>query len=360
MAKHVFLLAGEQSGDNLGANLVREIKAQSPDTKLTAIGGDGMQAAGATLITHIRELNVMGFVEVLLHLPKIFRVYKRVKQHLIATQPDWVILIDYAGFNLKVAKLAKSLGIKVCFYVSPKVWAWKAGRIAKIKASVDLMAVLFPFEVPIYEKAGVPVMCVGHPLALNINHTKQDTGLTIGILPGSRTQELKRLMPTLLACVKQTKATRPSAKFILPIAPNRSVQDFSAYDLTDIELTNDSVQKVSAHLHCAIVCSGTTTLELALHHVPMVIVYKTSWLSYQIAKRVVRIPWIGLCNIVAEKLICPELIQHDATPEKICAALEPLLADSPEHQAQMNAMEALETKVRVEAGNAKLVDSLAI
>ena len=329
VAKHVFLIAGEASGDLLGARLIADLKARDANLYYSGIGGPKMQQAGCKIILPSEQLAVMGLWEVLIYAFTIFRALQLVKRYLITTHPDLIVLIDFAGFNLKVAKIAQALNIKVLFYVSPKIWAWNYRRIHKIKQFVNHMAVLFPFEVALYQQVRLPVTFVGHPLTemipeqtpaslLPYQNLKLNPNLpVIGILPGSRKQEIKYLMPTLIATCEIIQQQLPGVQFVLPLAPTLDRKLFDSYKLAHIKIITQDAHTVLPLCHAAIICSGTATLETALFKVPMVIVYRMNWLSYLLARLLVKVKFIGLCNIVAQREVAKEFIQQAANPKSI-------------------------------------------
>ncbi|MFT6372389.1 MAG: lipid-A-disaccharide synthase [Cocleimonas sp.] len=338
-APHIMILAGEASGDSHAAEFVNEIKQLRPDIRLTGMGTTLMKKAGVEVFFDSASIAVVGLIEVLRHWGDIKKAMDLVKTALEETKPDLLILVDYPEFNLKMARHAKSLGIKVLFYISPQVWAWRPKRIHKIGRSIDHMAVLFKFEQAFYEKANIPVSFVGHPLVdkvkANIDAKKSRINLgldqndaVVGLFPGSRKSEIQRLLPVMLETAKLMRHRNPALKFILPVA---STLDYDAIKQqcelsgVDIQLTRDDIYDLIVCCNAIVSCSGTVTLEIALLNTPMCLVYKISWLSYQIMSRLINIPHIGLANIVANKLIVKELLQDDATPQTIATELFQLL-----------------------------------
>jgi lipid-A-disaccharide synthase len=340
------LLAGEASGDAHGAEVAVELKKMQPEIRLTGMGSDEMQQAGVELFFDSRSIAVVGIVEILKHWGDIKQAMNLVKQRLETTRPDLLILVDYPEFNLKMARHAKSLGIKVLFYISPQVWAWRPRRIHKIGRSIDHMAVLFEFEVDYYQRANIPVTFVGHPLVdkvktgKNVDTTRQRLGIdqdarVVGLFPGSRHSEINKHLELLLdtaASMQQQDAALQqqdaALQFVLPVAASLNYDEIKqvcdGYDIR-LTLTQDELYDVIANCDVIASCSGTVTLEIALLQVPMCIIYKTSELSYQILKRLITIDHLGLANIITQKEIVKELIQHDATPQKIGTELFELL-----------------------------------
>lgn len=373
-AKKIMLIAGEASGDNHGAEVVKVLKQQYPDLQFSGMAGPAMRAVGVQALVRSEEMAVMGFVEVLANFKTIYCAYQIVKHELKRNPPAVIILIDYPGFNLKIAALAKSLGIKVLYYVSPQIWAWKKGRIKKIKACVDMMAVIFPFEVEIYKKAGVPVQYVGSPLAeevahcnltqvqarekLNLDQTKQ----TLVLLPGSRHIEIQRIFPVMLEAAAKLKEKYPNLQFVLPVASMLDMSDLTQHlqaHHPQIKLIKGEAYTAIRAADVALCTSGTVTLETALLNTPMILIYKMKSLTYQIIKRLIKIKYIGLCNIVAEKKFIPELIQDEASVENITYHLSELLTDPTKRQAQLKIFAEIQEKLKGESA-AKHVAALAI
>jgi lipid-A-disaccharide synthase len=336
------IMAGEASGDQHAAHLVQEIKALNPNVLFSGIGGDKMAAAGVERICDISRLNIMGFTEVVRHFKVVYQIFKQIEAHLRETKPDALILVDYPGFNLRLAKKAKAMGIKVIYYISPQLWAWKPGRMKIIQENVDLMAVILPFEKKMYDKAGVKAHFVGHPLIQTVKTTLSHQEVCekwhlplnkklIGMLPGSRRGEIKRIFPVMLSAAEKLQQHNENLAFVLPIAPTLSKKDFEPY-LRNSSLTfhyvNDDHYDVVHACHSLMVTSGTATLETALLQKPMVLVFKTSTINYLLAKSFIRVKYIGLCNLLAQKMIIPEMIQHDLTPANLFHAMQRFIDDT--------------------------------
>ena len=336
------IVAGEASGDLHGSNLVREALRLRPDLAFFGIGGPRMREAGVTTLVDSSEMAVVGLIEVISHFNVIWRALSTLKRIIRTDPPDLLILIDYPDFNLHLAKSAKKAGVRVLYYISPQVWAWRVGRVKKIARVVDRMAVVLPFEVPFYEKEGVPVTFVGHPLvdAVRPAMTRAAAlacfGLdterrTIGLFPGSRRGELKNLLPTILAAARLLKSRFPDSQFILPLASSLAAEDLAPYlagSGLDIKVVEGKGYDVMQVCDAIITVSGTVTLEIALMGVPMVIIYRVSPLTYAVGKRLVRIEHAGLCNIVAGERVVRELIQDDADPAGIAAEIGRILTDA--------------------------------
>ncbi len=344
------MVAGEASGDHHGAAVAAALRERLGDVDIFGIGGVRMREAGVRTLVDAAEMAVVGLVEVVAHFPTIYRAFSLLAGILKRQPPDLLILIDYPDFNLRLARVAKKHGVKVLYYISPQVWAWRSGRVHTIARRVDHMAVVFPFEVPFYERAGVPVTFVGHPLldsvcpsadrsALQREFGLDPARMTVGLFPGSRRSELRSLFPTILATARLLRERHPDLQFVLPLATSLTRADLEP-QLTEAGLPVTVIPNRSydAMLLCdaIVTVSGTVTLEIALMGVPMVIIYKVSPLTYQIGIRLIRVDHVGLCNIVAGERVVPELIQHDAEPEKIASEIEKMLGDR-EYSAVMTA-----------------------
>ena len=343
---HVMLLAGEASGDAHGSEVATQLLQLEPAIRLSGMGSSEMRQAGVDLFFDSSSIAVMGIVEIAKHWGEIKKAMALVRQQLETTRPDLLVLIDYPEFNLKMARHAKSLGIKVLFYISPQVWAWRPKRIHKIGRSIDHMAVLFKFEQEYYQKANIPVTFVGHPLVDKVKTSaqlatkKQRLGVAedhrlVGLFPGSRNSEIARHLELMLESAVQIQQHNPKLSFVLPVA---AALDFDAIQQTcsrypvNIILTRDELYDVIASCDAIVSCSGTVTLEIALLEIPLCIIYRTSWLSYQIMSRLITIEHIGLANIITRQQIVKELIQDDATPDNISQEMLRLLDDAPYRQ----------------------------
>jgi lipid-A-disaccharide synthase len=300
------------------------------------MGGIGMRQAGVELVVDATSLAVVGIVEVLANYRRIKQVLEQVKREIHHKPPDLLILIDYQEFNQRLAKYAKSIGVKVLFYISPQVWAWRPKRVYKMAKIVDRMAVIFPFEVPLYEKAHVPVTFTGHPLVDEaVRDKSRDQALsalakldhdiviapTVALMPGSRLSEINRLLPIQIECVRELRRRKPELQFILPLANSLDLEDLADYQVElnafGIHVVEHATYDAIQASDCVIVASGTATLEIGLLGTPMVIIHKIAPLSYLILRRLVTLRHIGLVNIVPGKEIVKEYIQKDATPENI-------------------------------------------
>lgn len=337
----LMIVTGEASGDLHGAHVVREIKKLLPDIDCYGVGGTQMQQAGVDIQTNVSELSVVGLVEVLKHYPRLRKILSKTKDTLKLKKPDLLILIDSPDFNLPLAKAAKQYGIKIMYYISPQIWAWRKGRIKLIQKYVDMMAVVFPFEEKFYLDAGVPVEYVGHPLIKEARATIEKnqfitfTGLDsskklIGLFPGSRVSEIENNYPILLGAANNLLQKRQDIQFITPIATTLSDDLIKKYILeTDIEVhtTSENIYNVINACDAIAAASGTVTLQITLMQVPMLIVYKISPITYQIFKRIVKFTYAGIANVIAKKEISREFIQADATSENVSVELNKLLSD---------------------------------
>jgi lipid-A-disaccharide synthase len=337
----ILFSAGESSGDQHAANLFLEIKKHQPDINAIGMGGAKMAQVGVDIRYDSAGIAVIGVVEVLKHYGEIRRALTLMKQIIDTERPDLLVCVDYKEFNFKLATYAKQQGIKVLFYVSPQVWAWRAGRVKAYGKVIDMMAVIFPFEVPYYEAENVPVRYVGHPSVDKVHPQTSKAediarfGLdankrVVGLLAGSRANEIKRLLPVMLAAAVLLKAKFSDCQFILPQADSISDELLAEY-LTDspVKVTVIKQQPYNVIQCCDAVMttSGTATLEIALLTVPMVICYKLSPLTYWLGRLLVKTPFIGLPNIVAGKSIVKEFIQHEATADNLATEVERILTD---------------------------------
>ncbi len=329
--KKILIVAGEPSGDLHGSEVAKALLRRDPEINIYGVGGNKLKSAGVRIMFNSDDLAVVGITEALEKFGLIRNVFKRLKRSLTEDPPDLVILIDYPEFNLRLARVAQKRGIPVLYYISPQVWAWRKGRVKKIARRVDRLVVVFPFEAAYYQKENVDVTFVGHPLveAVRPKMTREDarqkfgldpSGNTIGLLPGSRKREIFSLLPAMLAAAEIISSHFPHLQFILPLAPTCKQDDILGivrqYNI-EIKIINDYYYEVIDVSDFIIVASGTATLETALLCTPMLIVYKTSFLTYIIGKMLIKVKNIGLVNIVAGKKIVPELIQGRVTPEEI-------------------------------------------
>lgn len=328
-----YIIAGEASGDLHGSNLINELKKQDASIEIRCWGGEKMKEAGGELVKHYRELAFMGFAEVLMNLRTIFRNLAFCKEDILQYKPDALILIDYPGFNLRIAKWAKQQGLKIIYYISPQVWAWKENRVKSMKQCIDKMLVILPFEKEYYKnKWNWEVEYVGHPLIEVIENHKAEVfhesladKPIIAMLPGSRKQEILKKLPVML----EVSPSFPAYQFIVAKAPGASEEFYNDLlkDYSNVSYVADKTYDLLLQSKAALVTSGTATLETALFGVPEVVCYKGSYLSYQIGKRLVNIKYISLVNLIMDKLVVKELIQTDFTVEAVKKELQLLLRD---------------------------------
>jgi lipid-A-disaccharide synthase len=364
-----YLIAGEASGDLHASNLVKEIKLRDKDALFRAWGGDLMKKEGVEIVKHISELAFMGFAEVLLNLPTILNNLSFCKKDILAFQPDVLILVDYPGFNLRIAKFARAKGIRVNYYISPQIWAWKRSRVHTIKKVVDKMLVILPFEKEFYKQYGLDVEFVGHPLLDAIAGIKapQDFRLThqlsnkpiVALLPGSRKQEIKRMLPLMLAASKNF----PEYEFVLAGAPSVDptfYEHFLAGYQTKV--VNNQTYSLLLHSSAALVTSGTATLETALLDIPQVVCYRGSTLSYQIAKRLIKVKYISLVNLIMDQYVVTELIQDELTTDELCNQLNRIIHPTNHRKQLLEQYESLRKKLGGQGASAKaaaiIVDGL--
>ena len=329
-----YIVAGEASGDLHGANLMKEIFKQDSDADIRFWGGDLMKEVGGTLVSHYKERAFMGFIEVIMNLRKIFGFIKFCKEDIEVFNPDVIVFIDNSGFNLRIAKWAKEKGFRTNYYISPQVWASRASRVEAIKRDVDQMFVILPFEKEFYNKYDYSVEFVGHPLIDGIadrpqvdervfrkEHNLGEKEI-IALLPGSRKQEITKMLSTMLLMVDKF----PEYQFVIAGAPSQSKSFYKDFiSNKNVKFINNKTYDLLSVSHAALVTSGTATLETALFKVPQVVCYKGSWLSYQIAKRIITLKYISLVNLIMDKEVVTELIQNDFNKQKLEQELQSIL-----------------------------------
>lgn len=343
------VVAGEASGDMHAAALVRALQLFDPTLRFYGVGGEKLREAGVRLIADAADMAVVGLTEVCRKLPFIIKVMQQLTRSWRVEKPAAIILVDYPDFNLILARLAHKRGIRVFYYISPQVWAWRRGRIQDIRRFVDKMAVILPFEESLYRSAGVDADFVGHPLLDMIDCSSSQTaarekiglplaGHIVSLLPGSRPGEVMRLLPVCLEAARNMRR-QGNVHFIMPLASTLSrdfVEEIIARHHVPVTVISQAIYDVLAASDLAIVASGTATLEAALLEIPMIVIYRVSWLSYLLGKMFIQVKNIGLVNIMAGKTIVPELIQGAANPESL-AALATGLLENPGERARMKA-----------------------
>jgi len=355
-----YLVAGEASGDLHGANLMKAIKERDPDAVFRYYGGDLMQAKGGELVKHYAEMAFMGFIEVVANLPTILANLKACKKDVASWQPDALILIDFPGFNLKIAEFAKKQGLLVCYYISPKVWAWNQKRVLKIKRIVDRMFCILPFEVDFYKSWGMDVDYIGNPLLDAISAFKPDESFIekndlagkkiIALLPGSRKQEISRLLPEMAGLTYKF----PEHQFVIAGAPTFNADYYTQFTGgKTIPVVFNATYDLLTHAEAAVVASGTATLETALFNVPQVVVYKGHPISIGIARMVVKIKFISLVNLIMDSAVVKELIQADCSTPVIAEELNALIGDKVYRQKMLDNYDQLDERMGEPGASAK-------
>jgi lipid-A-disaccharide synthase len=350
--KKLLIVTGETSGDLHAAKVVKELKLLLPNIKTSGIGGEKLKAEGVNLLYDIKELAVIGFLEIIPKLFKIRNALNLVYKYLLEEKPDLCLLVDYPGFNLKVARFAKKQGIKVVYYILPQVWAWGKGRIKTIEKYVDKGIVILPFEQQIYKN--LETRFFGHPLIdtlqtympTNAGKTSLKVQNKVALLPGSRKDEIRHILPIMLNCVKLL----PEYEFVLPVAPGidrnwlqSMIETYLPVDKRNKITLSDNTCETLKNVSFALVKSGTATLETCIMKVPMVIIYKTSAISYFISRLLVKTKWIGLPNLISGKQIVPEFIQYNVNPEKIVNSMKDVLKNTNELTLEFERVNSLIT-----------------
>jgi lipid-A-disaccharide synthase len=355
-----YLVAGEASGDLHGANLMKALKELDRQAEFRFFGGDLMQAEGGALVKHYSDMAFMGFVEVVINLKTILNNLKLCKADIAAYQPDVLILIDFPGFNLKIADFAKARGLIVCYYISPKVWAWNQKRVLKIKRTVDHLFCILPFEVDFYKTWGMQIDYVGNPLLdavdafkpnadFRANHHLTDKKI-VALLPGSRKQEISRLLPAMLSITDKFK----EYQFVIAGAPSFDIAYYKQYlGDKDFPVIFNATYDILFNAHAAIVASGTATLEAAMFNVPQVVVYKGNALTIGIARMLIKIKFISLVNLIMDRLVVKELIQGDCTTDKITEELHNLLNNDAYRQKMLGDYDELDKRMGLPGASQK-------
>jgi lipid-A-disaccharide synthase len=332
---------GEASGDLHGASVASALKTIQPDVEIFGMGGQAMQAAGVKIVYDIADLGVIGFVEVIKNLPRLFKLRDDLAELMEKERPDVLVIIDYPDFNMRLAKIAKQKGIPVISYISPTVWAWRRGRAKEVAEIVEKVAAIFPFEADVYQEAGANVTFVGHPLLDIVKTTmpKEEAYQYFGadpkrpivlLLPGSRQQEILKLLPDMLAAGEKIVEQVQGTQFFLPVASTISremLHNIIAEYKISVVLTEKNTYDLMNIANVAIAASGTVTLEASLLNLPTIIIYRVATLTYLLGKLLIKIPYISLPNIIAGRKVVPELLQHAVTPENIAQEVLPVLRD---------------------------------
>jgi lipid-A-disaccharide synthase len=367
----LLISCGEASGDLYGAELVRHLRERVAGLDVLGLGGDRLQAQGASLFAHVRDLAVVGLLEVVSHLRDLRAVFRRVLDEADRRPPDAAVLVDYPDFNLRLARELHRRGIPVIYYVSPQLWAWRRGRIHDIRDSVARMLVIFPFEEPLYREAGVPVTFVGHPLVSLVHPAadplalRRDLGLdpdrpVVALLPGSRPKEVAHNLPPIAASVDALANARPDLQFVAAVAasldPSVVRRGLGGRPVT---VVHDRTHAVLSAATAAIVASGTATVEAALLGAPMVVVYRLSPWTYRLGRRFVRVPYYAMVNLIGGRRVVPELIQSDFTAERVLAEMLPLIDDTPARRQMQSGLAAVREKLGGPGASGRAADAVA-
>lgn len=366
--KKLYIIAGEASGDLHASNLIEALLNENAELDFRFWGGDRMQGVHDGLVKHIRDLAFMGFLEVVANLRTIFKNIAFCKEDILAYKPDALILVDYPGFNLRIAEWAKEQGIPVMYYISPQVWAWKQKRVHKIKKIVDKMFVILPFEEPFYAQFNYPVEYVGHPLLDEIaKHSFSEEAITkykerhalddrpiIAVLPGSRKQEVRKKLPVMMEAVKDYS----DYQIVVAGAPSLDPEFYREIVSDEVKIIFNETYRLLALSQAAVVTSGTATLETALFKVPEVVCYKSSGVSYAIAKRLVKVKYISLVNLIMDREVVKELIQHECNAKAIKKELDKILTDGADREKMLKSYEELEKVLGGGGASTKVAQSL--
>jgi len=366
MPDNIFIVAGEDSGDNFGANLINEIKKQNSELQIFAIGGDKIEKTGGVLLENFKKISVVGLTEVIKHLPDVFHVLKKIEKFIKHNSPKFIILIDFPDFNFRVAKIAYKYNIPVYYFVSPQVWAWRQGRVHFLKKYVRKIFAIFPFEVALYKKFGVNVQFIGHPLAATIKNFKPSLNFSnnsqyIALLPGSRYSEIKRLLPIIINSAKLLKKDFADLKFILPVAPNLDYEHIKHIILKQadfIEVIRGNSYDAISGSRLVISASGTATLESALFGKPVIIIYKVNFVSYLLGRLFIKVKYIGMPNILLGKSYNPELIQYNATSENIFIEAKKFLINKAKYEKVANLNKNLINELYSASSYRETIDSI--
>jgi lipid-A-disaccharide synthase len=356
--KNLLIVAGEDSGDMHAADVIRELKARRADVNAWGIGGEKLRAQGVETLHDTREMDVLGIAEVLRRYSFFKQVFNEVLAETDRRRPDAALLVDYPGFNLRLAKELKKRGVKVLFYVCPQVWAWNRGRIPKMAEIIDRLMVIFPFEVDVFKDVDLQVDFVGHPMVDELRAFRAEPPRElpwsgekkIALLPGSRRQEIRYILEPLLEAAQKLEASRPGISFIIPVPERRKELIEEVLQKTgkaprNLSVVTGQAREVLKQADAAFVASGTATLEAALLGCPTVLVYRGGFVNYLFVKALIRVPWLGIANIVSGREIMPERLQQEMTPLKLVAAIDPLINATPERAAMLEDFQTLEKKL---------------
>lgn len=363
---------GEPSGDLYAGALAAELRTRLPDIDIFGFGGDHLQRSGGRLLGHFTGFSVTGLTEAVRVLPRSYAMFRRLVSAARELRPDVFVAIDFPDFNFRLVAALRRLGIPIVYYISPQLWAWRPGRMQTMKRLVDRVLVIFPFEEPLYAREGVPVRFVGHPLvdlararqprpAFLTEHGLAPDAPTVALLPGSRPNELRRIVPVLAAAIPLIRARLPAAQFVVACAPNLPEALFSR--LTDVGfmppvLVHNHTDDVLAASDVVITASGTATVQAALHERPMVVVYRLSPLTYRLGKPFVKVDMYAMANLVAGRRVVPELIQADFTPERVAEEAVSLLTDGARHQRTREALREVREKLGAPGASGRAADAI--
>jgi len=364
VSRSVMVVAGETSGDMHAARIIGAVHERDPDIEFWGIGGDAMEERGVRLEEHVRDMDALGISEVLRKYFYFRRVFKRMLALARERRPDAILLVDYPGFNLRLARAVKREGFKVVYYVCPQVWAWHRSRIAKMARIIDRLLVIFPFEKELFDETGMSVDFVGHPLVDTARQLREadpvdlpwGAGRRIAILPGSRRQEIERILPLMWETAGLAEQADPELSFIIA-TPSKEVSDLIEGLISGLkkgpshyELVAGKTRHVLWQAHAAMVASGTATIEATLMRCPMIIVYAVARFTYWLGKRLIQVPHIGMVNIVAKRGLCPEFIQHEALPEKMAESLSAIVEDGPAREEMLAGLDQVAEMLGVDDG----------
>ena len=364
----IMISCGEASGDLYAGALAAELRARVPSVEIGGFGGPRLKAAGATLTGDFTGLTVTGLTEIIRVLPQSWRMYRRLVQEARTHRPDVFVAIDFSGFNFHLIRALRQLGVTIVYYVSPQLWAWRQRRIETMKRFVDKVLVIFPFEAPVYERAGIPVEFVGHPLVDIARATRSRSGFlsalglradapTVALLPGSRPNELRRIAPDMAASVPLIRASVPEAQFVVARAPNLPDELFAPFG-SDAVVVEDCTDDVLAASDVVVTASGTATVQAALHEKPMVVVYRLSSMTYRLGKPFVHVDMYAMVNLVAGRRIVPELIQDDFTAGRVAEETVALLTDAERHMRTREALRSVRAQLGDPGASGRAADAI--
>ncbi len=358
----VLVVAGEASGDAHAAKVVRHLVARGD--RVLAVGGEQLTAAGATLVAHIDALSVLGFVEVWARLPRLLALYRKLQALLRGGELDLFLPVDFPGLNLRLAATARRAGVPVLYYVGPQVWAWGAGRLQRLQQCVDHVALILPFEPALYARSGVPASFVGHPLLDDPEERERGTEVDLGLFPGSRPQEVRRHLPVLLDAALLLRRKHPSLRLLVSRAPTAPAAWMGAelqargFDAATV-LESAPAARLMRRARALFVASGTATLEAALAERPFAVLYRTGWVNYALARRLVRVPHIALANLVAGEGVVREFIQQEASPAALAVEMERLLFDVAARQQQLAGLSQVRARLGTAGASARVAELAA-